>query len=77
MNPGKTARTFIDGNRVNHYKPVALAFILSGISAFISFKIIGLGEIMNSLQDEQVAKSEIMQDINRFNQTYSSLIFYA
>lgn len=74
-NPGKTARSFIDGNRVNHYKPIALAFILSGISAFISFKIIGLGEIMNSIQDPKVAQSEMMQDINRFNQTYSSLIF--
>lgn len=76
-NPGKTARIFIDGNRVNHYKPIALAFILSGISAFISFKIIGLGEILNSVQDQQVASSDMMQDINTFNQTYSSLIFLA
>lgn len=76
-NPGKTARIFIDGNRVNHYKPIALAFILSGISAFISFKVIGYGDIMIAMQDEQVAKSEMMQDLNTFNQTYSSLIFLA
>ncbi len=76
-NPGKTARTFIDGNRVNHYKPIALAFILSGISSFISFKIVGLGDIMNSIQEEQIAKSEMMKDISTFNQTYNSLIFLA
>lgn len=74
-NPGKTARTFIEGNRVNHYKPIALAFILSGISAFISFKVIGYGEIMNTMQDEQISKSEMMKDINAFNQSYSALIF--
>lgn len=74
-NPGKTARTFIDGNRINHYKPIALAFILSGISSFISFKIVGLGEIMSAIQDEQVAKSDMIKDINTFNQTYNALIF--
>lgn len=46
-NPGKTAKEFIDGNRVNHYKPILLVFVLSGISAFISYKIIGLKEIMS------------------------------
>jgi hypothetical protein len=69
-NPGKTARTFIDGNRINHYKPIALAFILSGISSFISFKIVGLGEIMSAIQDEQVAKSDMVKDINTFRVTY-------
>lgn len=77
INPGRTARTFIDGNRINHYKPIALAFILSGVSAFISFKIIGYGDIMTSLQEEQVAKSQMMQEINAFNQSYSALQFLA
>lgn len=61
-NPGKTAREFIDGNRVNHYKPILLAFVLTGISTFISFKLIGLNDMqaaaIHSYQnnDEQVQK---------------------
>lgn len=45
-NPGKTAREFVDGNRVNHYKPILLVLLLSGISAFVSFKIIELDTTM-------------------------------
>lgn len=33
-NPGNTAREFIDGNRVNHYKPILLTFLLGGIAGF-------------------------------------------
>ena len=76
-NPGKTARTFIDGNRVNHYKPIALAFILSGITAFISYKIIGLGAIMNSVQDKDVANLQMTHDLNAFTQSYTALLFLA
>lgn len=35
-NPGKTALEFIEGNRVNHYKPILMVFLLTGISAFIT-----------------------------------------
>lgn len=45
-NPGKTGRNFIDGNRVNHYKPILLLFVLSGISVFIANKIIHIDEVM-------------------------------
>ena len=61
-NPGKTAREFIDGNRVNHYKPILLAFVLSGISAFISFKIIGLQKIMSSFYAKENINSAFMND---------------
>jgi len=44
-NPGKTARNFIEGNRVNHYKPILLAFVLSGISALL-YNIGGLNEVL-------------------------------
>lgn len=34
--PGKTAREFVEGNRVNHYKPILLVFVVAGISAFLT-----------------------------------------
>ena len=70
LNPGKTARIFIDGNRVNHYKPVALAFVLSGISAFIAFQFIGLNEILASIQDERLNN----EDVNSFNKNYNAFL---
>lgn len=73
-NPGKTAREFIEGNRVNHYKPILLAFLLSGISAFISFKIIGLNEIMGTYYSSQHMNSEFMNDYMTFSSSYSSII---
>jgi hypothetical protein len=35
-NPGKTAREYVEGNRVDHYKPIALTFVLAGIYICIS-----------------------------------------
>lgn len=80
LNPGKTARTFIDGNRINHYKPIALAFILTGISAFIAYKMIGMGEMtakVNAMQTKDVEQLKIMKSINEFIQTYISLFALA
>ncbi|MPT30513.1 MAG: DUF3667 domain-containing protein [Chryseobacterium sp.] len=73
-NPGKTAREFIDGNRVNHYKPILLAFVLSGISAFISFKIIGLSKILNQFYSERKVSSQFMNDYTTFFNSYNSII---
>jgi hypothetical protein len=73
-NPGKTAREFIDGNRVNHYKPILLAFVLSGISAFISFKIIGLEKIMSSIYAKENINSEFMNDYMTITSSYNSII---
>lgn len=76
-NPGKTARDFIDGNRVNHYKPLLMAFVLSGISAFISFKIIKLNDVMEQYYkvhtDQKMAVSW-MNDITSVMSTYNSAI---
>ena len=72
-NPGKTAREYISGNRINHYKPIALAFVLSGISAFISFKILDLATIMKkqaAMQTENVAMQTDF--INKFTDFYQS-----
>ena len=73
-NPGKTAKEFIDGNRVNHYKPILLTFVLSSISAFISFKIIGLKEIMTAYYSKQHINSTFMNDYMTITSSYSSII---
>lgn len=73
-NPGKTAREFIDGNRVNHYKPILLAFVLSGISAFISIKILGMSDIMEKAFAKQEATAEIMHKFMSFINSYNSFI---
>lgn len=77
-NPGKTAREFLNGNRVNHYKPISLAFILSGISAFVSFKIIGLDKLLrSSIQNNPQMSSPIMQDYLQFTNKYSAFLMLA
>ncbi len=45
LSPGKTTRNFIDGNRVNHYKPILLVFVLTGLSMFVVNKIIDIEQI--------------------------------
>ena len=47
-NPGKTARTFVEGDRVNHYKPISLVFILSAFGAFLSVKVFGFVGVMKA-----------------------------
>lgn len=73
-NPGKTAREFIDGNRVNHYKPILLVFVLSGIATFVSFKILKLNEMMNAQFAQQKMNSKFVGDLMSFLSSYSSLI---
>ncbi|RYF23335.1 MAG: DUF3667 domain-containing protein [Flavobacteriales bacterium] len=72
--PGGTARRFIEGDRVNHYKPLLLTFILSGISAFISFKIIGLAAIMKEFYTGQHLNSQFMNDYMAISTGYNSFI---
>lgn len=74
LNPGKTAKAFIDGNRINHYKPILLAFVLSGISAFISFKVIGLKEVMSGYYASQKLNSPFLNDYLTIVSSYSSII---
>ncbi|RYG21483.1 MAG: DUF3667 domain-containing protein [Chitinophagaceae bacterium] len=73
-NPGKTAHEFIYGNRVNHYKPLLLLFLLSGVATFISFKIVGLNKIMTNYYASQHMNSELLNDIQAFMSSYSSMI---
>jgi hypothetical protein len=73
-NPGKTAKEFVDGNRVNHYKPILLAFVLSGISAFISLKILGIYNMMESFYAEQHINSEFINYYMAIKSSYNSII---
>lgn len=38
-NPGKEAKKYLEGDRVNHYKPLLLAMVLTTISTFLTFKV--------------------------------------
>ena len=73
-NPGKTARKFIDGSRVSYYKPIPLALVLSGISTFISYKIIGINAILKQYYTQQGLSSEFMNDMLSFFASYMSLV---
>lgn len=73
-NPGKTARDFVEGNRVNHYKPLLLTFVLSGFSALISYKVIGLSHIMEEYYSETHRNSAFIEDYASFTSSYNSFI---
>jgi len=74
-NPGRTTREFIDGNRVNHYKPILLAFVLSGISTFISYKILKMGEVLGDFFNKQTGVSaDEMNGIMTSMSSYLSII---
>src|SRR5690554_6051963 len=71
-NPGKTTREFINGNRVNHYKPILLVFLLSTISTFIMYKMIGMGEVMERYYSE--SKMDFVNEQNEFMTWLSNYI---
>ncbi|MCT3803835.1 hypothetical protein CMU96_15690 [Elizabethkingia anophelis] len=47
LNPGKTARKFLEGDRIHHYKPFALTMVLSGISILLS-SFLNIKDIMEN-----------------------------
>ncbi|NMH24132.1 DUF3667 domain-containing protein [Flavobacterium solisilvae] len=81
-NPGKTTREFIDGNRVNHYKPILLAFVLTGISTFLAFKVIGMNHMqakafaMNNNNDPNTQKiaEHIFKEVISFYSNYYTIL---
>ena len=73
-NPGRTAREFVEGKRINHYKPILLVFLLSGIAAFISFKLIGFKELMQDIYSQRGMYSDFMGEALSFFAGYSSFI---
>jgi len=75
-NPGKTARDFVEGNRVSHYKPILLAFVLSGISALISYKFLGMSEIIREVNAKSGAP-EMSNKVFAFISSYNSFLMLA
>ncbi len=75
LNPGRSAREFIDGNRVNYYKPLTLAFLLSGIAAFLAFQIIGLTDSMIQVMSDSKPTSPFQKDLLIFTTKYNSLLW--
>lgn len=75
VNPGKTAREFIDGKRVKHYTPISMAFVLTGISTFISYKFIGIADIINELYAKQGINQNFTNAYLDFLSNYISLVF--
>jgi len=76
-NPGKTAKEYIDGNRVNHYKPILFAFVLSGISTFLYIKVIGFDSIMNAALAKHSVNTQLMKNYMAFISNYSSILSIA
>lgn len=73
QNPGKTAREFIDGKRVNHYKPILFLFLLSGISAFLSFKVLDFNAVLGAYFAKQKLNTGFMNDLMSFLSSYNAL----
>ena len=73
-NPGKTAKEFIDGSRVNHYKPIMLTFVLSGISTFISFKFLKMEKIMKAYYASLDIPESTANNMMTFLSSYNSLL---
>ena len=74
INPGKTARGFIDGKRVNHYKPILLTFVLSGIATFLSYSILDLQKVMSAYYSEKHLDSKLMSDLMTILSSYNSIV---
>ena len=72
INPGRTARNYLDGNRVNHYKPILLAFVLSTISAFVSFKVLNFNTMMHDFYAENNIPESFTRDFMAFMSSYNS-----
>lgn len=45
--PGRTTAEFIDGNRVNHYKPILMVFVLAGLHVLLT-SFLPMKEIMTN-----------------------------
>lgn len=76
--PGKTAREFLEGNRVNHYKPILLVFVIAGISAFITNTLIHPDVVMEKYFESHKVKTAFdMKSFNSFIYKYQAILMLA
>ncbi|MFY0483703.1 DUF3667 domain-containing protein [Flavobacterium sp. PLA-1-15] len=76
--PGKTAREFLEGNRVNHYKPLLLVFVVAGISAFITNTLIHPEVVIGEYFDNHKIKTAFdMKSFNSFVYKYQAILMLA
>lgn len=74
--PGHATREFVEGNRVNHYKPLALVFLLAGLTAFISH---GLFDARSLYAGAGMSKEQVEASVKGFEfiQKYQALLMVA
>jgi len=61
--PGDTIREFIEGKRVNHYKPILLVFVLAGISGFLSLQM-NMTALMNTYSTQNL-NGKVMEEYSK------------
>lgn len=76
--PGKTAREFLEGNRVNHYKPILLVFVVAGINAFLTNTLIHPDAIITQYFESHNVKTAFdMKSYNSFVYKYQAILMLA
>lgn len=73
--PGKTANNFITGDRVNHYKPLLLVFLLSSLATFLGYKVLNMGQVMSESFANQHMNSAFMNDVMTLLSSYTAFIY--
>lgn len=76
-NPGNTARQYIEGGRVNHYKPILMAVITSGVYAFLSIKLIDPASMFSQRTNNGLQETQDMKGIIEFMLHYWNFITLA
>lgn len=59
--PGDTIREFIEGKRINHYKPILLVFVLAGINSILALKL-NLNTMAKSFNAQNGLNEKAMQE---------------
>lgn len=59
--PGETIKDFIEGKRINHYKPILLVFVLAGINSVLVLKL-DFEIVMKSYNTQNGLSEKAMQE---------------